>query len=556
MPRNSLQILRGAEIDQPLLVVGEPGFAIDAHRLLIGDGAVNWSFWSKAELDSFYNAAFAAIGHTHLKAGITDFEAVSATPAVNTIPKAGGDGKLAGGWFPFGSGAGTVCQGNDARLSNTRTPSDLSVTNAKVASDAAIAESKLALNYATHSNANDPSAGQKAALAGTSGTPADVNRYVTDADARNTNARTPTAHQLDGALHTVSGLTGGQFLKALTATTFGFAAHGLSYGDVGAAAASHTHAAGDITSGQLIVAQGGTGLATLAAGYIPFGAGTAAFGSDAALFWDNTNKRLGIGGTPSYPLHTQVTQSTNATTYLSYNYMQFQPTAGGAGVSAVALQNVLYIKNNANIVTTGGNLVAAMSNILGVYDAGSVDNCASLYNQVGLSGGTKVLTIWSGISTAIGGGPGSIGTGYLTRFSSWSNPTFGTLYGYYVADIGTGVTNFTALYIATQGATGTKWGLYVQDTGKNYLAGNVLVGTLTDGRTAGGSIVIAKDLAHRGTLIGLNNVAPVAQSTGWSVTAGYTATKAFNPEATTLTTVARVLGTVLDYLKLRGDLGA
>ena len=47
---------------------------------------------------------------------------------------------------------------------------------------------------------------------------------------------TPSAHQLDGAIHTVSGETPGYFLKALTATTFGFAAHGLGYADVGAEA--------------------------------------------------------------------------------------------------------------------------------------------------------------------------------------------------------------------------------------------------------------------------------------------------------------------------------
>ena len=52
----------------------------------------------------------------------------------------------------------------------------------------------------------------------------------------------PAAHQLDGALHTVSGLTGGQFLKALTPTTFGFAAHGLTYSDVGALASGGTAA--------------------------------------------------------------------------------------------------------------------------------------------------------------------------------------------------------------------------------------------------------------------------------------------------------------------------
>jgi hypothetical protein len=39
-----------------------------------------------------------------------------------------------------------------------------------------------------------PSQGENDALQGTSGTPSNTNRYVTDGDARNTNARTPTAH--------------------------------------------------------------------------------------------------------------------------------------------------------------------------------------------------------------------------------------------------------------------------------------------------------------------------------------------------------------------------
>jgi len=83
------------------------------------------------------------------------------------------------------------------------------VENAEVHASAAIAESKLALNYATHSPANDPSAGEKAALPGTSGTPSVSNKYVTDADARNTNARTPTAHaatHIPGAADPVAGV--------------------------------------------------------------------------------------------------------------------------------------------------------------------------------------------------------------------------------------------------------------------------------------------------------------------------------------------------------------
>ena len=60
-------------------------------------------------------------------------------------------------------------------------------------------------------------------------------------DSRLSDARTPTAHVLNSSSHTVSGLTTGHFLKATSATTFGFAAHGLTYTDVGAAASGHNH---------------------------------------------------------------------------------------------------------------------------------------------------------------------------------------------------------------------------------------------------------------------------------------------------------------------------
>lgn len=47
-----------------------------------------------------------------------------------------------------------------------------------------------------HSNANDPTADEKAALAGT-GTPSETNKFVTNDDARLADARTPTSHQHD-----------------------------------------------------------------------------------------------------------------------------------------------------------------------------------------------------------------------------------------------------------------------------------------------------------------------------------------------------------------------
>jgi hypothetical protein len=57
-----------------------------------------------------------------------------------------------------------------------------------------------AVHGATHEQgaadpvASLPTAAQKLALAGTSGTPGSGNKYVTDGDSRNTNSRVPTAH--------------------------------------------------------------------------------------------------------------------------------------------------------------------------------------------------------------------------------------------------------------------------------------------------------------------------------------------------------------------------
>lgn len=56
-----------------------------------------------------------------------------------------------------------------------------------------------------HSNANDPTADQKSALAGTDGTPSGTNKYVTNSDPRNTNARTPVSH--DNAYHSAVYIT-------------------------------------------------------------------------------------------------------------------------------------------------------------------------------------------------------------------------------------------------------------------------------------------------------------------------------------------------------------
>jgi hypothetical protein len=54
-------------------------------------------------------------------------------------------------------------------------------------------------------------------------------------------------------------------------------------------------------TGTLAVANGGTGLTTLTAGYIPYGNGTSALGNESNLSYDATNNRLGVVGTGYSP---------------------------------------------------------------------------------------------------------------------------------------------------------------------------------------------------------------------------------------------------------------
>lgn len=79
----------------------------------------------------------------------------------------------------------------------------------------------------------------------------------------------------------------------------------------------------------LPVANGGTGLTSLTAGYIPFGAGTSAFGNSANLFWDNTNSRFGIG--TSSPFGKLQIAQTNNTTINGGAYINLGKGENGVG---------------------------------------------------------------------------------------------------------------------------------------------------------------------------------------------------------------------------------
>jgi hypothetical protein len=105
----------------------------------------------------------------------------------------------------------------------------------------------------------------------------------------------------------------------------------ISFGTTGLTPNSATSGAVTV-AGTLVVSNGGTGLTSLTAGYIPFGAGTGAFGNSANLFWDSSNNRLGVNtaspavtasfvGTDAMllPVGTTLQRPTGATGYLRFN---------------------------------------------------------------------------------------------------------------------------------------------------------------------------------------------------------------------------------------------
>jgi len=104
-------------------------------------------------------------------------------------------------------------------------------------------------------------------------------------------------------------------------------------------------------TGTLGVANGGTGLTSLTAGYIPYGNGTSAFGNESNLTYDDTNNRLGVVGTgysPNIALTDAATVAWDTTTgqvatftFVSSNRTMGAPSSlvSGAFYALAVIQN-------------------------------------------------------------------------------------------------------------------------------------------------------------------------------------------------------------------------
>jgi hypothetical protein len=189
-------------------------------------------------------------GQVLLKASGTDYDtewAAAASGSVTSVALAGTGLSISGSpvttsgtitaSVSYGTTAGTAAEGNDARLSDARTP--LSHTHGNLTDAGAIGTtSGLPLKTGT-------SGVLEAGAFGTS-----AGSFCEGNDSRLSDARTPSSTLAHAASHH----TGGS--DALTAA------------NIGAAATTHTHAAADITSGTLDVARlpVGTGSTQVAAG--------------------------------------------------------------------------------------------------------------------------------------------------------------------------------------------------------------------------------------------------------------------------------------------------
>lgn len=352
------------------------------------------------------------------------------------------------------------------------------IVNADVNAGAAIAESKLTLNFATHDNANDPTAGEKAALPGTSGAPGAGNKYITDADARNSDARTPTGAaggDLTGtfpnpgvvaASATVAGkieratqaeVDGGTDIeRAVTPATLASATtvvkpgddHGL-LGGLG----DDDHAQYALLAGRAggQTQRGGTGagndLSLLSTSNAT--KGKVVFGLAGNTAYDEVNERLGVG--TSIPNATVDVRGASGASVGGFPSGHLHVTSVSASV-------------NANAVVTGHNLFGGNKQLwyLGSI-SGSNDNIAFINRQPGtmgfLTGGATRVTIDNG--GGVGIGVSTIDPSALLQLNSTTRgvlpPRMTTTQRDAIASPATGLTIYNTTTSVLNTFNGTSW---------------------------------------------------------------------------------------------------
>ena len=152
----------------------------------------------------------------------------------------------------------------------------------------------------------------------------------------------------------------------------------ITFGSTGLTPSTATTGAVTV-AGTLVVGNGGTGLTTLTAGRIPYGAGTSALGNSSNLFWDSANNRLGIGtSSPAVSLAISATDAillpngttgqrpTGAAGYIRYNsttgsFEGYTTAWGSIGGGATGAGGDQIFYQNGQTVTTDYTITAGQN---------------------------------------------------------------------------------------------------------------------------------------------------------------------------------------------------
>ena len=337
----------------------------DGDALRLFDGVVEWPLNQVVDYQGAFRESISAAASTHVHGNVTSDGKIGSTSGLPVVT--GASGVLQAG--SFGTAAGTVCQGNDSRLSDSRAPSgaaggDLTGTypNPTLSASGASAGTYKSVTVdakgrvtagtnpttlagygitdaasSTHVHGNvtsDGKIGTASGLpivtgasgvlqAGSFGTAAGT--VCQGNDSRLSNARTPTAHASTHVAGGSDAFAQGGISQTQVSSTLGYP--DLS-GDVGylmqgqnslasdlAGKASDNHVHGNVTSDGKIGSTSGLPVVTGASGVLQAGS----FGTAAGTVCQGNDSRLSDARTPTSHVHAagDITSGTIATARLA-----------------------------------------------------------------------------------------------------------------------------------------------------------------------------------------------------------------------------------------------
>lgn len=305
---------------------------------------------------------------------------------------------------------------------------------------------------------------------------------------------------------------------------------------------------------------------------------------DAILFYANTPDITGATVANAYGLLIEnIAGATNNYAVLTNDgIVQFNDETivmrseidAAASFTALAINADQTITGNNNSEVTGIDVIST-------FTSDAFDNTGTIWGikshpNVKLSAGGSLYQAVAGafrIDTTGAGDLNYATTIYIEAPTEAAGSTIANAYGIYMDAITAGTANF-AMYIGG-GESYFEDNLVVdgsRDVVQARIHGspvqtnlilrvdthaNALCLTVDNNQKVyvGGELEVDGALNHDGTAIGFNGVAPTTQSAGWAVTNPVTR-KTYDTTTVTLPQLAEVVGTMIDYLKLRGDFGA